>query len=98
MGFKALPLAALALVLAQGCSSQPLPPPCYEKPDSGRCKAAHTRYFHDPDTGECRAFIWGGCGGNVPFETMEACVRACQASPTESTGGKSPVPRDGASR
>ncbi|MBA4146415.1 MAG: proteinase inhibitor I4 serpin, partial [Cytophaga sp.] len=27
---------------------------------------------------KCKEFIWGGCGGVVPFETLEECKGGCQ--------------------
>lgn len=75
----ALILALLGLTLT-GCQMRDsLPEQCGEKPDSGMCRAAFTRYYHDGATGQCRAFIWGGCGGNVPFETMDNCQQVCNA-------------------
>jgi hypothetical protein len=46
---------------------------CSLEPDAGLCNAAFTRYYYDSDERECKEFIWGGCGGVVPFETMEDC-------------------------
>ena len=75
---KACSLILVALVLA-GCQhSETLPDQCYEKPDSGMCRAAMTRYYYDPASGQCRAFIWGGCGGNVPFDTLDDCAQMCK--------------------
>lgn len=81
------PLAALLtalMLLLGGCTSTPmaedaLPAICEEKPEAGMCRAAFTRYYHDAESGTCRSFIWGGCGGNVPFDTMESCQAACRA-------------------
>ena len=73
------------LGLLAGCStSQPLPEQCYVKPESGKCRAAHTRYYFNTDENRCQAFIWGGCQGVVPFDTLEACQSRC--------GGDEPAP------
>lgn len=69
-------LIALALSLA-GCQSASLPEPCYQKPDSGMCRAAFERFYFDADSAQCRPFIWGGCDGSVPFETLEDCQQSC---------------------
>jgi hypothetical protein len=57
------------------------PPPefanCLAKPDRGPCKALMERYYFDSERGVCRPFVWGGCQGTVPFETLEACNKAC---------------------
>ena len=46
---------------------------CALIPDSGDCEAAIPRYYFDQEAEECKEFIWGGCEGVVPFETMEEC-------------------------
>lgn len=71
-----LPVAAALLALA-GCSTQKLPEGCYLKPESGRCKAAIMRYWYDEGANSCKGFIWGGCGGVVPYETLDACHAQC---------------------
>jgi len=78
----ALLLLAPSLAEAPSKKSTPaLPPPgmamCLKAPDRGPCKAAMERYYFDPETGTCKAFMWGGCQGSVPFETMEACKDTC---------------------
>lgn len=84
---------ATALLLS-GCLGNEhetaLPDTCYQAPESGRCKAAFQRYYYDADSDTCRTFIWGGCGGTVPFESMERCVSQCNASPVESKEGAQP--------
>ena len=79
----ALPMI-LALGLLSGCQSSepeaPLPDACYQPPESGMCKASFQRYYYDADSDSCRTFIWGGCKGSVPFETMENCISTCNAS------------------
>ena len=46
---------------------------CCLEPDAGFCFAAIPKYYFDHDAGECREFIWGGCEGTVPFDTLEEC-------------------------
>jgi hypothetical protein len=50
---------------------------CGLKPEGGPCKAMYWKYFFDPEKGNCREFIWGGCDGVVPFETEEECMKMC---------------------
>ncbi|MEA1919998.1 MAG: BPTI/Kunitz domain-containing protein [Campylobacterota bacterium] len=50
---------------------------CLQKGESGRCRAAIPRYHFNQESGECEQFIWGGCGGVVPFETIESCKATC---------------------
>lgn len=83
------------LTLLGSCSSQPaLPAACSAKPESGRCRGAIPRYFFEERIGECRAFIWGGCDGVVPFDTFEACHASCRPGvplPAVIPGGKAPA-------
>jgi hypothetical protein len=51
---------------------------CTLEPDPGVCKAHMPRYYFNQTEGICKEFIWGGCGGNVPFETLEECQTACE--------------------
>lgn len=51
---------------------------CLAKPDPGPCRAAKPAYYYDYKTDSCQRFIWGGCQGNVPFETLEQCLRLCK--------------------
>lgn len=50
---------------------------CELEPDPGDCEAAIPRYYFDKEEQKCKEFIWGGCGGVVPFETLEDC-RDCE--------------------
>ena len=47
---------------------------CNQVPDAGSCFAAFRRFYFDKTTMTCDTFIWGGCNGVVPFETMEECL------------------------
>ena len=49
-------------------------PSCKLEPDSGPCEAAMTKYYFDKDEKKCKEFIYGGCQGTVPFQTMEECL------------------------
>jgi hypothetical protein len=51
---------------------------CTLTPDPGNCRAAFPRYFYNVATAKCEEFIWGGCEGTVPFETMESCQFSCE--------------------
>ncbi|KPM32627.1 Proteinase inhibitor I2, Kunitz metazoa [Croceitalea dokdonensis DOKDO 023] len=47
---------------------------CDLEPDGGLCNAAIPKYYYDKETQSCKEFIWGGCNGVVPFDTLEACL------------------------
>jgi hypothetical protein len=51
---------------------------CYSQPKTGKCKAMINKYYFDFNSGTCKTFIWGGCGGNVPFQTMKECKKSCE--------------------
>ena len=46
---------------------------CELEPEVGPCNAAIPRFYFDKKENECKQFIWGGCAGVVPFETLEEC-------------------------
>lgn len=51
---------------------------CGLKPEKGPCKAIFWKYFFDSGSGKCKEFMWGGCGGVVPFETEKECRELCE--------------------
>ena len=51
---------------------------CYLEPDVGPCMAAIPAYYFDINTNSCSIFIWGGCGGVVPFESLQDCINSCE--------------------
>ena len=53
---------------------------CYLPPDPGPCQAFIPRFYFDPTTGDCRQFIWGGCGGNANnYSSYTMCMSTCAA-------------------
>jgi hypothetical protein len=46
---------------------------CLIQPESGPCKALFIKYYYDREEKKCKEFVYGGCGGVVPFETLEEC-------------------------
>ena len=49
---------------------------CHLKPDGGVCKANFIHAYYDGRL--CREFSYGGCGGEVPFDSLEACKSICE--------------------
>ena len=47
---------------------------CELEPDSGPCEAAITKYYYDKDEKKCKEFMYGGCDGTVPFDSMDECL------------------------
>ena len=72
-------LLTLSLASLSGCDGglQATTDPCALDPDPGPCEAAFPKAFFDPTDGVCKEFIWGGCEGEVPFETIEECQQSC---------------------
>ena len=61
-----------------GGSAAALDPKCLLEPQSGNCRGYIPVYAHDPKTGVCKPFIYGGCGGNVNrFQSLEECQDTC---------------------
>ena len=51
---------------------------CNAPPHGGNCDGYFQVWFHDPSTGLCRPFMYGGCGGNANnYPSFEACQMAC---------------------
>lgn len=53
---------------------------------TGHCRAALRRY--EWRHGSCASFVWGGCGGLVPFETKAACEAAMCSEGDGKASGK----------
>jgi len=58
-------------------NNENLPDDCYLIPDRGDCNESLLRYYYYQKIGKCRAFLWGGCNGLVPFESMAECREVC---------------------
>jgi len=73
------------VVFISGCTATTTPeakekkfdPRCLQKGETGRCRAYFPRFYFDQESGKCKKFIWGGCGGLVPFDTMQSCKDTC---------------------
>ncbi|XP_035249079.1 amyloid-beta A4 protein-like isoform X1 [Anguilla rostrata] len=53
---------------------------CWEKAETGPCRAMLPRWYFDRDEGRCAPFIYGGCGGNRNnFESEEYCLSVCSS-------------------
>jgi len=51
---------------------------CTAAREPGPCEAAIPSFWHDPKTGLCEPFIYGGCAGNENrYPSREACQQAC---------------------
>uniref|UniRef100_A0A7I4YVA0 Kunitz/Bovine pancreatic trypsin inhibitor domain protein n=1 Tax=Haemonchus contortus TaxID=6289 RepID=A0A7I4YVA0_HAECO len=52
---------------------------CKHDVDAGECNGVFQRFAFDTESGECRPFTYGGCGGNGNnFATLAECRIKCQ--------------------
>jgi len=72
-------LLILVLVFTSCVSTKEtaLPKKCFEKQNSGMCKAYFKKYYFNVEDKKCKSFVWGGCGGNIPFNTLDECKSTC---------------------
>jgi hypothetical protein len=79
--FVLLIISAIIFEVVKTINNKPLPSlknPCKQTPISGSCQALIYKFYFDQETQICKQFIWGGCGGRVPFHTMEECQIKCE--------------------
>ncbi|XP_076315965.1 uncharacterized protein LOC143228624 isoform X1 [Tachypleus tridentatus] len=51
---------------------------CFLPLRSGFCTDSRMNYYHNPTSGECKTFIYSGCGGNENnFFTLKECQETC---------------------
>jgi hypothetical protein len=87
-GWRCAIVASLLALLLVACGATPesstgeqLHVSCLEKPDTGVCRAGKPAFYYDYPTDSCQRFVWGGCGGKVPFQSMDQCVKTCGGRP-----------------
>ena len=64
-----IPFLSFGQIVTEDCNSIPNP---------GICFAAIQIYYFEQNTGLCEESIWGGCGGLVPFWSLEECQNNCE--------------------
>ena len=55
-----------------------IPEECLLEPDSGPCFGYVPMYYYNQDTQSCEMFIYGGCMGLVPFQSLPECQNLCE--------------------
>ena len=71
--FTFVMLGVAVLLYACDTKCDALPSACELAPEPGPCFAAIPKYYFDSVEQTCKEFTWGGCGGVVPFDTLEEC-------------------------
>lgn len=59
---------------------EPVPEPdvCTLTKEMGRCRARFNRFYFNEKTGDCEAFVYGGCEGNGNnFQSIQLCRQKC---------------------
>ena len=69
-----LSVLLVSFFIFSGCNKNP----GSVEPVRGPCDGLIYRYYFDQESQSCKEFLWGGCGGVVPFETMHECVVTCK--------------------
>lgn len=70
------PIFLIAMGMGWATAAHAQTDPCLLLPDPGPCEAAIPAWYFDQAFQTCTQFTWGGCGGVVPFETLEDCEAA----------------------
>jgi hypothetical protein len=75
----------IAVLALAGCSGgeesvrpDELPVACVAKAQPGRCRGSIPKVYYDYRENRCKTFYWGGCGGFVPYQTMDECRQQCE--------------------
>ena len=68
----------LLLIIPFLSFSQIVTEDCNSIPDPGICLAYIQTFYFDQTTSQCEESYWGGCGGVVPFWTLEDCQNSCE--------------------
>ena len=67
---------------------------CPLSKDSGNCKGRFDRFFFDPNSGNCKSFLYGGCQGNENnFRSLQECQEFCKSVMPEQERNYDPTMR-----
>jgi hypothetical protein len=67
----------LVILFLSSCNKESNHKDCILLPEVGSCDAAIPKFYFDQSENKCKTFVWGGCDGVVPFETLEDCNNKC---------------------
>jgi len=67
---------------------------CKQPPKTGKCRGAFMRWNFDSRDGNCKKFVYGGCGGNENnFLSKRSCQETCKQFAQRQSGGRRPFQR-----
>jgi hypothetical protein len=69
-------VSIVSLILNSGDST--IPEECLLEPDPGPCFGYVPMYYFNQDTQSCEMFIYGGCMGLIPFQSLLECQNLCE--------------------
>ena len=70
----------MGTVISVFCAEQ-----CERPQDPGACNNFSVRFWHNPESQQCRAFRYAGCDGNSNnFATFDDCANTCGVCPIPS--------------
>lgn len=56
-----------------------LPVGCLVKPEPGACRGTQIGFYYDYRDNRCKPITHGKCGGQTPFQSLQACRDFCGA-------------------
>lgn len=68
-----LALGYLIVIFFGACSDDDVESRCGLEPEAGPCFSGQKGYYYDKKENKCKDFVWGGCGGVLPFVTLKEC-------------------------
>ncbi len=77
MYLKLLLSSTILLTFTACAKESKLPAKCYEKGETGKCRAYFIKYNFNQETNKCEKYVYGGCG-KVVFNTLEECKKTCK--------------------
>jgi len=69
---------SIFLTSCTGVKNNTIASSCLQEKEIGLCKALIPKYYFDKNTNSCKVFYWGGCGGSVPFNSINECQQTCE--------------------
>jgi len=73
-----LDVVAIVSLIINPEEEEELPEECYLEPDPGPCFGYMPMYYFNQDTQACEMFVYGGCMGLIPFQSLAECQNACE--------------------